>query len=58
MFIISFKRADDLANAMEARGYYPGKTRSKLIEFHYRTVDYVVITFVLMLIPGVIILGL
>ncbi len=58
MFIISFKRADDLANAMEARGYYPGKTRSKLIEFHYRTIDYVVIALALLFIPGVIILGL
>lgn len=58
MFIISFKRADDLANAMEARGYYPGKTRSKLVVFHYRAIDYVVIAIALMLIPGVILLGL
>jgi len=58
MFIISFKRADDLANAMEARGYYPGKTRTKLVEFNYRMIDYLVIIVVLMFIPGVIILGL
>ncbi len=58
MFIISFKRADDLANAMEARGYYPGKTRSKLVEFNYRMIDYLVITVALMFIPGVIFLGL
>lgn len=58
MFIISFKRADDLANAMEARGYYPGKLRSKLVEFHYRPVDYVVMVVVVLLIPGVIYFGL
>ncbi|HEY8364573.1 MAG TPA: energy-coupling factor transporter transmembrane component T [Haloplasmataceae bacterium] len=30
MFIISFKRAEDLANAMEARGYVPGRKRTSL----------------------------
>ncbi len=58
MFIISFKRADDLANAMEARGYYPGKTRSKLVEFRYRFIDFAVLIIALALIPGVIYFGL
>ncbi|XMB86556.1 energy-coupling factor transporter transmembrane component T [Mycoplasmatota bacterium WC44] len=58
MFIISFKRADDLANAMEARGYYPGKTRSRLIEFQFSKVDYVVLTVAILLIPSVIYFGL
>ena len=30
MLVISFKRAADLADAMEARGYIPGATRTKL----------------------------
>lgn len=30
MFIISFKRSDDLANAMEARGFVPGAPRTRL----------------------------
>ncbi len=30
MFIVSFKRAEDLAVAMEARGYVPGEKRSKI----------------------------
>lgn len=30
IFIISFKRAEDLANAMEARGYVIGDTRTKI----------------------------
>lgn len=58
MFIISFKRADDLANAMEARGYYPGKTRTKLVEFHYKLTDILVIIVVTLFIPGVIYFGL
>lgn len=58
MFIISFKRADDLANAMEARGYYPGKPRTKLISFSYKTLDYIVMAITVMLIPGVIYFGL
>lgn len=38
MFIISFKRAEDLANAMEARGYVPGQKRTSLrvLKWHLR----------------------
>ncbi len=58
MFIISFKRADDLANAMEARSYFPGKPRSKLVDFKFRFVDYAVLTFAIALIPSVILLAI
>lgn len=58
MFIISFKRADDLANAMEARGYSPGKPRTKLVSFRYQPIDYVVLSICILVIPGVIILGI
>ena len=30
LFILSFKRADELANAMEVRGYVPGRARSSI----------------------------
>ena len=43
MFVISFKRADDLANAMEARGYVIGAKRTKLDELKLRWRDYVAI---------------
>ncbi len=38
MFIISFKRSDDLANAMEARSFIPGnpRTRIHILTWHYR----------------------
>lgn len=58
MFIISFKRADDLANAMEARGYAPGRERSKYVQFKLQWSDYVVLFFTIAWIPGVIVLGL
>ncbi|MFA5543465.1 MAG: energy-coupling factor transporter transmembrane component T, partial [Bacilli bacterium] len=35
MIVIAYKRAEDLANAMEARGYIPGAKRSKLNELKY-----------------------
>lgn len=58
MFIISFKRADELANAMEARGYAPGKDRTKYVVFKMKFADYLVIAVTLLWIPGVILLGL
>jgi energy-coupling factor transport system permease protein len=58
MFIISFKRADDLANAMEARGYAPGRERSKYVQFQLHVPDYLVLLLTIAWIPGVIVLGL
>ena len=39
MFIISFKRSDDLANAMEARSFVPGAKRSRLHLLKWRLLD-------------------
>ncbi|MBR6072685.1 MAG: energy-coupling factor transporter transmembrane protein EcfT [Acholeplasmatales bacterium] len=47
MFVVSFKRADDLANAMEARGYVIGEPRTKLDELKIRWRDWVSIIIVL-----------
>ncbi|ERJ12356.1 energy-coupling factor transporter transmembrane component T family protein [Haloplasma contractile] len=44
MFIISFKRAEDLANAMEARGYIPGKERTRLNQLKLKLRDYLYLT--------------
>lgn len=43
MFVISFKRAEDLSNAMETRGYIIGAKRTKLDELKLRWRDYVAI---------------
>ena len=40
MFVISIKRASDLADAMEARGYVPGEKRTKLLKMKFRVFDY------------------
>ena len=41
LFVSAFDRADQLANAMEARGYDPNRkrTRYKVLKMH--TIDYV-----------------
>ena len=48
MLVISFKRAADLADAMEARGYIPGAPRTKLNIMKFRLSD--LISFILILI--------
>lgn len=40
MFVISFRRAEDLSNAMEARGYIIGAKRTKLDELKFKFLDY------------------
>lgn len=40
MFVVSFKKADELAIAMEARGYVPGEKRTKINEMKLKVSDY------------------
>ena len=49
MLVISFKRAADIADAMEARGYIPGAPRTKLniMKFHFSDLVSVIITMVI-----------
>lgn len=56
MFVISYKKAEDLAFAMEARGYIPGKERTKLEVLKYKISDYLSYLFVIVFI-GIIIVG-
>lgn len=49
MFVISFKRAEDLANAMEARGYVIDAPRTKYDELKLRFVDYFCLIMVVLL---------
>ncbi len=48
MFIISFKRSDDLANAMEARSFVPGRPRTRLQVLKWTRLDTITlgITFI------------
>lgn len=46
MFVISFKRAEDLSNAMETRGYIIGEKRTKLDELKLKLRDYLSLVIV------------
>ncbi|MCF0106711.1 MAG: energy-coupling factor transporter transmembrane protein EcfT [Holdemanella sp.] len=41
LFVSAFERADQLANAMEARGYNPNKTRTRYKVLKMQAIDYV-----------------
>lgn len=56
MFVISYKKAEDLAFAMEARGYIPGKERTKLEVLKFKISDYLSFIFMFVFI-GLIIFG-
>jgi len=49
MFVIAYKRAEDLAYAMEARGYIPGEKRTKISELKYKVSDWIIFGFCLIL---------
>lgn len=48
MFVISYKKAEDLANAMEARAYIPGEDRTRIFELKYKISDYLVYLFLVL----------
>ncbi len=52
MFIISFQRSDELANAMEARCFVPGKPRTRLNQLTWKPLDtaVLVVTLTLMIV--------
>lgn len=47
MFIIAFKRSEDLADAMESRNFVPGKPRTRIHELKFGAWDLVTLAFVL-----------
>ncbi len=54
MFIISFKRSDELANAMEARCFVPGNPRTRLHQLAWTYADTITIIISLMALASVI----
>lgn len=52
VFVISFNRADDLSNAMEARGYIIGEERTKLDIYKIRIKDYISLILVSIIFIG------
>ncbi|HWI61620.1 MAG TPA: energy-coupling factor transporter transmembrane protein EcfT [Symbiobacteriaceae bacterium] len=54
LFVAAFRRADDLATAMEARGYRGGKGRTKMRELEFTGRDLVALVLVGAVLAGVI----
>ncbi len=55
LFVVSFRKADDLANAMEARGYIIDKKRSNIDVLKLKFLDYLVAFISICALVGVII---
>src|SRR5699024_6516439 len=47
LFVNAFRRADDLAIAMEARGYRGGEGRTKFRELKFQPMDAIAVTLML-----------
>ena len=59
LFVSAFRRAGDLATAMEARCYHGGEGRTKLKPLRYRRADYIaylvlILYFILIIAVGII----
>lgn len=54
MFVIAYKKAADLALAMEARSYIPGEERSSLYILKYKARDYITYVFSLLILASLI----
>ena len=54
LFILSFKRADELANAMEVRGYVPGRKKTSINRLNWRLADTGLILVCLIIFMGAI----
>lgn len=57
LFISSFRRANDLAYAMECRCYSGGKGRTKMKQMKFHTLDYFSMAFVAAIFAGVILIN-
>lgn len=54
LFVSAFRRAEELAVAMECRCYRGGKNRTSMKQFHLHPCDYLALTFVCLMIAGLI----
>ena len=57
LFISAFRRADELAVAMECRCYHGGEGRTRLRRLHYRALDWFTMTLALLMCVGIFVLG-
>ena len=57
LFVSAFRRANDLAMAMEARCYRGGEGRTKMKPLHYQNRDYVAYIVVIVYVIAVVLIG-
>ena len=57
LFVSAFRRANDLAMAMEARCYRGGEGRTKMTPLHYQKRDYVAYIVVIVYVIAVVLIG-
>lgn len=57
LFSIAFRKADELANAMEARGYNPRFTRTRYRDFKIYIIDWIIFSFIAALMGFLIVLA-
>ena len=57
LFISAFRRADELATAMECRCYQGGEGRTKLKQLHYTRLDFIAYGVGALLVAGVLLLS-
>lgn len=58
LFASSFKRAEELATAMECRCYRGDSNRTKLVKLEYKTMDYLWLAISLVVMVGIILLAI
>lgn len=54
LFVSAFQRAEDLAYAMEARGYIPNRTRTRYKQLKMQGIDYVLLVCTVLILFGMI----
>lgn len=54
LFLSAFQRAEELANAMEARGYIPDRPRTRYKQLKFKRADYLVFIFCFILLGALI----
>ena len=57
LFVNSFRRAEELAMAMESRCYHGGEGRTKMRVYSFKTIDLVAVIVMALLIAGIILLN-
>lgn len=58
LFVSAFQRAEDLAYAMEARGYIPNRKRTRYKQLHMREKDYILLIVSVAILAGMIALSI